>query len=120
MQFRCANGPFAQPASATARCCTGSIGATLGRVPTNRPRHSITETDEVAAALEDAARRWPEDRESPGRLLTRLLQAGRAAIRGRDADDRSARLRSVEEQAGALTGVYPAGYLDELRNDWPA
>ncbi len=89
-------------------------------MPTTRPRHSITETDEVAAALEDAALRWPEDRESPGRLLARLLRAGHAAIRRRDADDRADRLRSVEEHAGALTGVYPVGYLDELRDDWPA
>lgn len=89
-------------------------------MPTSRPRHSVTETDEVAAALIDAARRWPEDRDSPGRLLMRLVRAGHQAIRGRRDDEIAARRRGVEETAGVLTGVYPESYLDELRGDWPA
>jgi hypothetical protein len=29
-------------------------------MPTARPRHMITETDDITAALDAAARRWPE------------------------------------------------------------
>ena len=89
-------------------------------MPTTRPRHSITETDAVAAALEDAARRWPEDRDSPGRLLTRLLRAGHDAIREDRHDETADRLRGIEESAGVLDDAFPAGYLDDLRDDWPA
>jgi hypothetical protein len=28
------------------------------------------------------------------------------------------RLAAIEATAGCLTGVYPAGYLDSLRNEW--
>lgn len=32
----------------------------FGDVPTSRPRHAVTETPEVAAALDEAAKRWPD------------------------------------------------------------
>jgi hypothetical protein len=89
-------------------------------VPTSRPRHSLTETDEVARALADAARRWPEDRRSPGRLLLRLLHEGHRAIRGEMRTDAEQRRAAVAATAGSLTGVYPEGYLAELRGEWPA
>ena len=89
-------------------------------VPTARPRHSITETDDVATALRDAAERWPEDRDSPGRLLVRLLAAGHEAIRGRRERELAERRRRIVEAAGSLTSrEYPEGYLAELREDWP-
>jgi hypothetical protein len=89
------------------------------RVPTTKPRHTLTETDELAAALDAAARRWPEDAESRSRLLLRLVQAGGRAI-SEERDRELARRRSaIERTAGALTGVYPPDYLARLRNDWP-
>lgn len=52
-------------------------------MPTARPRHMLTETDEVADALRDAAHRWPEDRERPakanGAVLTFDERLARAA-----------------------------------------
>jgi hypothetical protein len=89
-------------------------------VPTSRPRHSLTETDEVARALADAARRWPEDRRSPSRLLLRLVQEGHRAIRGELGEDDADRRSAILASAGTLTGSYPDGYLADLRSDWPA
>lgn len=79
----------------------------------------ITETDEVARALDDAAKRWPEDGGNRPRLLLRLLDEGHHAVvqnRRRTVRDHG---RAVASTSGALTGMYGAGYLDELRAEWP-
>ena len=43
-------------------------------MPTTRPRHLVTETDELAAALNVAAHRWPGL--SRSQLLVRLALEG--------------------------------------------
>jgi hypothetical protein len=87
-------------------------------VPTARPRHTITQTDEVTRALEDAARRWPEDRERPGKLLLSLVREGQRAIAVDDERAASERRDAIAGTSGALTGTYPKGYLETLRRDW--
>jgi hypothetical protein len=88
-------------------------------MPTARPRLTITETDDVAAALDAAAARWPEVR-SRRELLLRLVEQGREAI-DRERDDATARRReAIRRTSGALTGAYERGYLERLRGDWPA
>lgn len=89
-------------------------------MPTSRPRHTITETDEVAAALRDAAKRWPEERQARGRLLLRLLHEGHRAIAADQLAAASRRQDALHRTAGALAGAYPADYLEQLRDDWPA
>ena len=89
-------------------------------MPTARPRHMITETDEVARALDDAARQWPEDKERPTRLLLDLVREGHRVITDNAARAAADRRAAIEHTNGALTGSYPPGYLDELRGDWPA
>ena len=88
-------------------------------MPTARPRHTITETDEVKRAIEEAARQWPEDREARGRLLQRLVEAGYEAIREQNRERARRRREAVRRTSGALTGVYPRAYLDRLRDEWP-
>lgn len=88
-------------------------------MPTARPRHSITETDDVARALEDAARHWPDHRERPGKLLLDLVYEGHRAIATVAQRTGADRRAAIERTGGALTGSYPAGYLERLRSDWP-
>ena len=79
----------------------------------------ITETEDIAHALTDAARRWPQDRGKPSKLLLDLVREGHRSITektGRLAEERSA---AVQQTAGVLTGTYSAGYLADLRQDWP-
>jgi hypothetical protein len=79
----------------------------------------ITETDRVARAIDDAARRWPEEGGNRPRLLLRLLEEGHRAVTG----ERRRRLKvhrdAVAGTSGALTGMYGEGYLDDLRAEWP-
>jgi len=80
----------------------------------------VTESDEVAKALDDAAERWPQDSGSRAKLLVHLVEEGHRALI-RDAADRAAERRAaVERTSGALTGLYGVDYLADLRTDWPA
>ena len=86
-------------------------------MPTTRPRHQITETEELAAALDEAAARWPQL--SRGQLITRLALEGHRAAVVRQCQHHSDRLEALQQHSGALTGVYPPGHLEDLREDWP-
>lgn len=89
-------------------------------MPTTRPRHLITESDRVAQALDDAARRWPADSRNRAKLLLHLVEEGHRAVVGQQESEVRERRNAVARTSGALTGVYGEGYLDELRDDWPA
>lgn len=88
-------------------------------MPTSRPRHTITESDDLAQALDDAARCWPEDAGSRSRLLLRLAAQGHAALRSQSEERKLARRAATQRTSGVLTGVYPPEYLAQLRDDWP-
>ena len=87
-------------------------------MPTTKPRHAITETDEVAEALRLAALQWPADRARPSRLLLRLVAEGGKAISLEVESRRAQRLEVIGQIAG--TYDYPDGYLEDLRREWPA
>ena len=78
----------------------------------------VTETDELAAALDAAAARHP----GLGRaqLLTRLALEGHAAAQRVQDGRRRRRLGALRAHSGSLTGAYGSGYLDHLRDEWPA
>ena len=101
------------------RCRTYRQGATLFGMPTTRHRYTITETDEVARALAEAAREWPDESRAPGRLLAHLVEEGRRALASRRQEALASDRASIEQVSGTLTGLYPPGYLAQLRGDWP-
>jgi hypothetical protein len=86
-------------------------------MPTTRPRHFVTETDDLAEALDEAARRWPDLRRS--QLLVRLALEGHHAAHQAQDDRRRRRLEAVRKHSGSLTGAYGPGYLKKLREEWP-
>ncbi|MBA2513344.1 MAG: hypothetical protein H0V26_03315 [Solirubrobacterales bacterium] len=88
-------------------------------MPTARPRLTITETDDVARALDDAAARWP-DVPSRQQLLLKLLAQGHEALRSGRAEDAERRRQAIRRTSGALTGAYAPDHLSALREDWPA
>jgi hypothetical protein len=87
-------------------------------MPTTRPRHFVTETDDLAAALDAAAARWPGL--SRGQLLVHLALEGHRAAQQAHEEHRQRRLAALRQHSGALTGAYGPGYLTQLRNEWPA
>jgi regulator of sirC expression with transglutaminase-like and TPR domain len=79
----------------------------------------ITETDEVARALDDAAKRWPADSNSRAKLLVHLVEEGHRALGGRAERAVRDRREAIARTSGVLTGIYGDGYLRRLREDWP-
>jgi hypothetical protein len=79
----------------------------------------ITETDEVAEALDVAAALWPNIA-SRRELLLRLVARGREAVERERAEEIARRRAAIRRTSGALTGAYEPGYLERLRDDWPA
>lgn len=86
-------------------------------MPTTRPRHFVTETDELAVALDDAAARWPGL--SRPQLLVRLALEGHREAQREQQQHLHRRREAIRRVSGVLTGDYPSGYLEELRQDWP-
>lgn len=86
-------------------------------MPTTRPRHQVTETPEVARALDLAARRWPNEPRS--RLLLRLVQAGSTAIEQERTEAAHRRLAAIDATSGKYDDVFGDHYLEQLRRDWP-
>jgi hypothetical protein len=83
-----------------------------------RPRHFVTETDDLAAALDAAAQRWPGL--SRAQLLVRLALEGDRAAKQAQQEHRQRRLAALRHHCGILTGNYGPDYLERLRQDWPA
>jgi hypothetical protein len=88
-------------------------------MPTTRRRHAITETDDVADALEFARRTWPNLADKPGALLRQLILVGRNTLAHDLAGADDIRRQQIEATSGALAGVFGTDYLRELREDWP-
>lgn len=86
-------------------------------MPTARHRYQVTETDEVARALDAAARRWPGEPRS--RLLVRLITHNGERIPEVSDEEIARRRAALSTLAGSLTGLHEVGYRDALRKEWP-
>ena len=87
-------------------------------MPTARHRFQVTETDEVARALDAAEKRWPG--EPRARLIVRLITENGAHVAEVNEAEERRRRAALEAVAGSFTGMYPPGYLEALREEWPA
>jgi hypothetical protein len=85
-------------------------------MPTARPRHQVTETPDVARALDLAARRWPDEPRS--KLLLRLVRSAGSALEEAEAETSRRRARAVETTSGKYADAFGDSYLADLRADW--
>jgi hypothetical protein len=74
----------------------------------------LTETDDIAHAIDDAAAVWPELRGDRAALLRQLIGAGHTSLKSRGGAS-----ELVRRAAGAATGVYPRNARAELLAEWP-
>ena len=86
-------------------------------MPTTRPRYQVTETPDVARALDLAARRWPN--ESRSKLLLRLVKAGSDALEEGLTQETRRRLAAIDATCGKYGEEFSGNYLEDLRRDWP-
>lgn len=84
-------------------------------MPTSRRRYQVTETDEIARALDEAAKQWPHEPRS--RLVVRAITAGGEAL-AKDAK-LERRLATLKRLRGSEPDAYGPGYLENLRSEWP-
>lgn len=75
----------------------------------------ITESDDIAQALDLAAKRWPQHRRQRARLLADIAKDWAA----RHEDEVERRRQVIEEARTSLRGLWPPGWREELRNEWP-
>lgn len=78
-------------------------------MPTTRPRHPVTETEEISEILDEAARRWGK---LPRAKLIQLILDDWAGG-GRSPSARSAARASLAGSMPDSSGAY------ERRADWP-
>lgn len=89
-------------------------------MPTTRARHMITESDHLAAALDEAATLWPELAGQRTALLRRIIDEGIDALEGQRHEIQQSRREAVLSRAGSMSGVWPAGWREQLHGEWPA
>ena len=87
-------------------------------MPTTRPRYQVTETPEVARALDRAAKRWPGEPRS--KLLVRLVKVGADLLENDEHAESLALRAAVLASAGRYAEAFSPDYLTDLRADWPA
>lgn len=87
-------------------------------MPTTRPRHIITETDSIAAALDVGQRRWPGL--SRGKVVAKLVEEAARALEVEGAGRARRRRGALRNPPSNAQEWYPSDYLQDLREDWPA
>ncbi|MFV1501324.1 hypothetical protein [Mycobacterium kansasii] len=86
-------------------------------MPTTRPRYQVTETPEVAQALDHAAKRWPGEPRS--KLLRRLIEVGGGILKEDERVEGGSHRAAVLASSGRYPEAFGPDYLAELRADWP-
>lgn len=87
-------------------------------MPTARPRYQVTETPDLARAIDRAAMRWPGEPRS--KLLRRLIHVGGETLEQYEQLSVESHRAAVTASSGAYADAFGPDYLAKLREDWPS
>ena len=81
----------------------------------------ITETDELAAAIDSAILAWPELNGQRSEALRRLVLASAQKLQEQDRlkHQRETRLAAIAAIGHDFDGMWNDNWLEELRSEWP-
>lgn len=79
----------------------------------------ITESDQLAEALDHAAKIYPDLRDERAELLRCLIERGIQSLDAEYNEKEEARKNAIREVAGSLSGVWPADWREQMRAEWP-
>lgn len=71
----------------------------------------------MARALKIARQRWPSEPQST--LLTRLIEAGSAALEEERDQATQERIRAIDDTSGKYSDAFDDEFLTTLRQEWP-
>jgi hypothetical protein len=90
-------------------------------MPTDRPRHMVTETPEIAARLDLAARLYPELAGQRKALLLRLTELGERALRAQEpggGDRRAAAKQALLDRTSRISDADADEMLAARETGW--
>jgi len=86
-------------------------------MPTSLPRHTITETSDVKAWLDAAAKVWVDDADNRPALVRRLLEAGHQTASEVLEDATSKRRQLIQSASGSMPDVWPPDWYQQYKRD---
>ena len=89
-------------------------------MPTQRTRHMITESDELSACLDKAAKLWPEYADERAELLRQVIALGRQVVETRSQNTLNNRLEALKRLSDNFSGTWPVDFDEQRKSEWPA
>lgn len=79
----------------------------------------ITETDRISAAIDLAAKTWPELRGDRAALLRKIVETGVQSLELEAQARDQERLLAIRAAAGSLSDVWSKNWREEMAEEWP-
>lgn len=88
-------------------------------MPTLRQRHMITESDQLAKAIDYAAQIRPDLRDERADLLRYIIDLGIQSVDAELLAGIESRKKAIAEASGSMTGIWPENWRELMRAEWP-
>lgn len=86
-------------------------------MPTQKARHMITESDELARSLDAAETLWP-DCKSRTDLLRLIIEEGAQVLQARVSNLQKQRMEALKDLQKLGTGLWPADFDEQRKSEW--